>query len=82
MRMTGRSTTKDACEEATLSGNLLGGGARAALVLRDAAHYLLLMLAAAGPGGFLAGTAGGLVAHDHPFRWGLQQGPKSIPLGV
>ena len=34
-----------------------------------------LMLAAAGPGGFLAGTAGGLVAHDHPFRWGLQQVP-------
>lgn len=77
--MTGRSTTKDACEETALSGGLLSGGARAALVLRDPAHHLLLMLAAAGPGGFLAGTAGGLVAHDHPFLWALQQGPLAYP---
>ena len=79
MQVTGRSTTEDAREEATLGGCLLGGGARSALVLRDPAHHLLLMLAAAGPSGFLAGTAGGLVAPNHPFRLGLQQGTLVYP---
>ena len=61
----GRSGAEDAGEESPVGRCLLGRRAGAALVLGHAAHDLLLVLTAAGPGALLAGPAGRLMAHCH-----------------